>query len=161
MLNEICVFEMADVVSAQKRSEMMSGIQGKDTKPEILIRKALHRKGFRYKIHDKTLPGKPDLVFPKYGAVIQINGCFWHAHNCHLFKWPTTRPNFWKNKISGNKERDKRTIKKLQILGWRVLIVRECAIKGKYKRSTDNIVDQICTWLSSGKAYKDISFKSR
>ena len=151
---------MADVVSPKKRSEMMSGIQGKDTKPEILIRKALHRKGFRYKIHDKSLPGKPDLVFPKYNAVIQINGCFWHAHDCHLFKWPSSRPDFWKKKILGNKERDKQNIKELQILGWRVLIIWECAIKGKYKRSLDDIVHQIITWLCSSKAFKVISFEN-
>ena len=150
---------MTDVVSPKKRSEMMSGIQGKDTRPEVLIRKSLHRKGFRYKIHDKTLPGKPDLVFPKYGAVIQINGCFWHAHDCHLFKWPSTRPDFWKNKILGNKTRDKRTLKELEILGWRVLIVWECAIKGKHKRPIDEITRQISAWLYSDESFKDICFK--
>ena len=151
---------MTDVVSPKKRSEMMSGIQGKDTQPEILIRKALHKKGFRYKVHDKTLPGKPDLVFPKYGAVIQINGCFWHAHDCHLFKWPSTRPDFWKNKILGNKARDELTLKELEILGWRVLIVWECAVKGKYKRSTKDILYQISTWLYSDESFKDISYKN-
>src|SRR5690625_6910272 len=85
---------------------MMSGIQGKDTKPELKIRSALHKLGFRYKLYDKSLPGKPDLVFPKYNAVIIIHGCFWHLHKCHLFKWPSTRPEFWREKIIGNKKRD-------------------------------------------------------
>lgn len=90
---------MADVVTPEKRSKMMSGIQGKNTKPELTIRKGLHALGFRYRLHGKTLPGKPDLVFPKYKAVIFIHGCFWHAHHCHLFKWPSTRVDFWQEKI--------------------------------------------------------------
>ena len=101
---------MVDVVSKEKRSKMMSGIRYKDTKPEIIIRKALHAKGFRYSLHNNKLPGKPDIVLPKYNAIIFIHGCFWHQHNCHLFKWPSTRPEFWQNKISGNKERDKQNI---------------------------------------------------
>lgn len=137
-----------DVVSSEARSQMMSGIQGKDTKPEMLIRKALHRKGFRYRIHVKSLPSKPDLVFPKYRAVIQINGCFWHGHNCHLFKWPATRPEFWRNKISGNRERDARNIVELERLGWRVLTIWECSVKGRYKRPLGALIEQITEWLT-------------
>lgn len=77
---------MTDIVNPATRSRMMAGIKGKDTKPELLVRKALHARGYRYKLHDKKLSGKPDLVFPKYGAVIQVNGCFWHKHSCHIFK---------------------------------------------------------------------------
>ena len=99
---------MTDVVNKQTRSRMMSGIKSKNTKPELIIRKALFKKGFRFKLHDKSLPGKPDLVLPKYDAVIFIHGCFWHQHNCHLFKWPSTRPEFWETKIHRNVEVDKR-----------------------------------------------------
>ena len=97
---------MTDVVDSKTRSRMMSNIRDRNTKPEIKIRQALHAKGFRYRLHDKKLPGKPDLVFPKYKAVIQINGCFWHGHSCPLFKWPLTRVEFWQNKIGGNIKRD-------------------------------------------------------
>nr|WP_307190518.1 very short patch repair endonuclease [Bathymodiolus platifrons methanotrophic gill symbiont] len=92
------------MVSRKKRSQMMAGIKGKDTKPELLIRKALHKKGFRYKLHDKSLSGKPDMVFPRYKSLIFINGCFWHGHDCHLFKWPSSKSEFWKEKITKNKE---------------------------------------------------------
>jgi len=140
---------MADIVSQEKRSEMMAGIQGKDTKPELKVRKALHHLGFRYKLHDKTLPGKPDLVFPKFNAVIFVHGCFWHAHGCHLFKWPSTRTEFWKSKILENKKRDKENIKKLLDLHWRVLTIWECAMKGKYKLNFDSTIIFVSEWLKS------------
>ena len=139
---------MVDVVSPKTRSQMMSGIQGKNTKPEVKIRKVLHRKGFRYRLHVKSLPGKPDLVFPKYNAVIQINGCFWHGHNCHLFKWPSTRPEFWRNKITGNIERDKKNVFELERLGWRVLTIWECAVKGRYRKPYETLIEQISNWLT-------------
>ncbi len=91
---------MPDVVSRAKRGEMMSGIRGKNTKPELVIRSALHRAGYRFRLHTRSLPGKPDLVLPKYRAAIFVNGCFWHGHDCHLFKWPGTRKDFWRAKIT-------------------------------------------------------------
>ena len=150
---------MTDVVSPKTRSQMMSGIQGKNTKPELMIRKALHQKGFRYRLHDKSLPGKPDLVFPKYKAVIQINGCFWHRHDCHLFKWPSTRPKFWKNKISSNRERDAKNKVELKKQGWRVLTIWECALKGKHKLSFDVLVRKIDKWLIAGIGSREIRGK--
>jgi len=129
---------------------MMSGIRGKNTKPELLIRKALFRKGFRYKLHDKNLPGKPDLVFPKYKAVIFIHGCFWHGHDCHLFKWPSTRREFWKTKITRNQEVGARNYKALKKEGWRVLTIWECSIKGKNQIGVENVVDQAENWLGYG-----------
>jgi DNA mismatch endonuclease (patch repair protein) len=150
---------MADVVSSQTRSQMMSGIQGKNTKPEIKIRKALHKRGFRYRLYVKSLPGKPDLVFPKYRAVIQINGCFWHCHNCHLFKWPSTRPEFWQKKILGNRERDIKNILELEKSGWRVLTVWECAVKGIYKQPFELMIEDISKWLITGKASNELSGK--
>jgi len=130
---------MADIVSKKKRSQMMAGIKGKNTKPEVAIRKALFKKGYRYRLHKKNLPGKPDLVLAKYNTVIFIHGCFWHRHDCHLFKWPSTRPEFWKDKINGNKTRDLKHLKELRELKWRVLVIWECAWKGKYKRPLDEI----------------------
>ena len=141
---------MTDVVSSQTRSKMMSGIQGKNTKPEIMIRKALHQKGFRYRLHVKSLPGKPDLVFPKYKAAIQINGCFWHGHNCHLFKWPSTQPEFWREKILGNRERDAVKLKEMEEIGWRTMIIWECAVKGKYKQPFNEVIEWVSNWLISG-----------
>lgn len=135
---------------------MMSGIRGKDTKPELVIRKKLHALGFRYKLHDKKLPGKPDLVFPKYNAVIFVNGCFWHGHNCHLFKWPTSREEFWRNKITRTKEKDKENIEVLLKDGWRVLQIWECAIKGKTRLAIDDIIEITVSWLRSSQNQLDI-----
>lgn len=152
---------MTDVVSPKTRSKMMSGIQGKNTKPEILIRRALHKRGFRYRINVKSLPGKPDLVFPKYKAVIHINGCFWHGHNCHLFKWPSTRPDFWHKKILGTRKRDKENNRELKKLGWRVLTIWECAVKGKNKLSFEKVIVDISDWLIANKTISEIRGKRR
>lgn len=136
-----------DVVDKQKRSEMMSGIKGKDTRGELAIRKGLHKLGFRYQLHRKDLPGKPDLVFPKYNAVIFVNGCFWHAHNCHLFKWPSSRPEFWQEKINSNKIRDANNFNKYIDLGWKVLIIWECSLKGKTRRNLNEVINTAANWL--------------
>lgn len=101
---------MVGVVSGTVRSRMMAGIKGSNTQAEMMIRKGLHRLGFRYQLHRKDLPGRPDMVFPRHRAVIFVNGCFWHAHDCHLFKWPSTRKDFWREKINSNKARDKKTL---------------------------------------------------
>lgn len=138
---------MVDVVDKKTRSRMMSGIRSKDTQPELKIRKALFDKGFRYKLHDKKQPGKPDLVLPKYHSVIFIHGCFWHGHNCHLFKWPSTRPDFWKKKIFRNKEVDKRNYRQLKKDGWYILTIWECAIKGRKKKPLENIIDSVIKWI--------------
>ncbi len=128
---------------------MMSGIRGKDTKPEIVIRKALHAAGFRYRLHDRRLPGKPDMVFPKYRAVLFIHGCFWHGHDCHLFRLPSTRPEFWKSKIEGNVVRDCAATEQLQTAGWRVGTVWECALKGREKLEFAAVAGQLADWLRS------------
>ena len=140
---------MADVVSSETRSRMMANIKAKDTKPELVIRKILHAHGYRYRLHGQKLPGKPDIVLPKYRAVIFVNGCFWHGHDCHLFKWPKSRVDFWKEKISGNKNRDLKNHLELNIQGWRQLTVWECAIKGKHRLSMNHIILSIETWLKS------------
>lgn len=140
---------MADVHSLAIRSKNMSAIKSADTKPELLLRKLLHKAGFRYTLNNKHLPGKPDLVFPKYNAVVFANGCFWHKHSCHLFQWPATRKKFWENKINGNAERDKKIIKSLIQTGWRVCIVWECSLKGKKKLNLDRIDLLVSKWLKS------------
>jgi DNA mismatch endonuclease (patch repair protein) len=100
---------MADVVTPDVRSRMMSGIRSTGTRPEMILRRGLHRAGFRYRLHVRNLPGKPDLVFPRYNAVIFAHGCFWHGHDCHLFKWPSTRRDFWQAKIARNRVVDARS----------------------------------------------------
>jgi len=138
---------MPDVVSVAKRKEMMSGIRGKDTKPEFLIRRALHARGFRYRLHDRSLPGHPDLVLPKYRSIVFIHGCFWHMHGCHLFKWPSTRRDWWKAKLEGNARRDQVNIARLHGLGWRVAVVWECALKGRTRRPPDEVSATLEDWL--------------
>lgn len=147
---------MPDVVSKETRSRMMSGIKGTDTKPEIAIRRGLHRRGFRFRLHNKALPGKPDLVLPKYHAVIFANGCFWHQHSCHLFKWPKSREEFWRKKINGNAARDARNEKLLVDQGWRVARIWECALKGKHKLSLDSVLDECAVWLRGNQKTLDI-----
>lgn len=152
---------MADVVSAEVRSRMMSGIRGKNTKPEIAVRSALFRKGFRFRIHDKRLPGRPDIVLPAYGAVIFVHGCFWHLHRCFLFKWPKSNPEFWRTKITGNRRLDRRAVNALQKLGWRVLVVWECALKGVSLKDQAGVSRAIFNWLRSERSNLEIAGKRK
>lgn len=125
----------------------MSGIKGKNTRPEIMIRKALHAAGFRFRLHRKDLPGSPDVVLPKYHAAILVNGCFWHGHDCHLFKWPKTRPEFWRSKIEGNIRRDQRKQAELKQLGWRVCMLWECEIKGATEERRLETIKRLVEWI--------------
>lgn len=127
----------------------MSGIRGKDTAPEMLIRRGLHARGFRFRLHRKDLPGKPDLVLPGHGAVIFVHGCFWHRHDCHLFKWPGTRVEFWREKIGKNVTRDAAVKADLAARGWRVLTIWECALKGRTRRPVDEVLEEAAAWLRS------------
>ncbi|MBK8458751.1 MAG: DNA mismatch endonuclease Vsr [Phyllobacteriaceae bacterium] len=120
---------MADVVDAATRSRMMAGIRGKNTRPEMIVRRALHKAGFRYRLHVKDLPGKPDIVLPKYRTVIFVHGCFWHGHGCRNFKWPKTREAWWREKIGRNVERDWEAITELGKIGWISKIIWECDIR--------------------------------
>lgn len=147
---------MADVLDKETRSKNMSRIKGKDTKPEVYIRKALHTRGFRYRLHRADLPGKPDIVFPKYKAVIAVNGCFWHKHRCHLFKWPNTRRDFWEEKINRNTWRDSQNKQKLEALGWRVLTIWECSMKGKTRLKEDEFIELVVNWLLTSKSSQEV-----
>lgn len=151
---------MTDTVTPEKRSLMMSGIRGKDTKPEILIRKALFARGWRYRLHDKRLPGKPDLVFPRLRAVVFVDGCFWHGHTCHLFRLPSSRVDFWTEKIARNRQRDVEVRKALDGLGWRHLTVWECALKGRTRLPIVEVIDKVASWLESGKFAAEIEGKT-
>ena len=139
----------ADTVTPATRSQMMAGIKGKNTRPELAIRSALHRRGFRFRLHRKDLPGRPDLVFAGRGAVIFVHGCFWHGHDCHLFRWPKSREDFWRDKIIKNNERDRQQRKALAEAGWRIGTVWECALKGKTRLPFGSVVDQCSIWLKS------------
>lgn len=141
---------MTDIVDSKTRSRMMSGIKGKNTKIELHIRKSLFSRGYRYRLHNSSLPGRPDLVFPKYKAAIFVNGCFWHGHQCNLFKWPKTRQDFWKEKITGNIARDSRNIEALEHMDYRVLTVWECAIRGKNQADLDRVIGEIDEWIRNG-----------
>ena len=141
---------MADTLSIEERSRLMSRIRGKDTKPEMLVRRGLHHRGFRFRLHDQNLPGRPDLILPRHHAAIFVHGCFWHGHDCPLFRWPRTLEEFWREKIEGNRERDRRARERLQSAGWRVLTIWECAFRGKSYADCDGALDWIAGWIISG-----------
>lgn len=151
---------MTDVHTPAQRSLNMSRIRGQDTKPEMLVRRSLHAREMRYRLHDKKLPGRPDLVFPQYKVVTFVHGCFWHAHNCPLLKLPATRQDFWKNKLEKNAERDHNAIKALHLAGWRVLIIWECALRGRTKLIEDDVINIASSEIRSGsRALLEISGK--
>jgi DNA mismatch endonuclease, patch repair protein len=141
---------MVDVVDIATRSRMMSGIRGRNTKPEIMVRSMLHREGFRFRLHAASLPGKPDILLPRYRSVIFVNGCFWHGHCCSLFKWPSTRPDFWQQKIARNRQNDSRAHDALLAAGWRVAVVWECALKGKARLDSAAVITGLTGWLRLG-----------
>jgi DNA mismatch endonuclease (patch repair protein) len=128
---------------------MMSGIHGKNTQPEFRIRRLLHGRGFRYRLHDNRFLGKPDLVFPKYHAIVFIHGCFWHGHDCPLFRLPGTRPDFWRDKITRNRDNDQVVLDALRKSGWRIAVVWECAIRGKTRLADNVLADLLSAWLTS------------
>jgi DNA mismatch endonuclease (patch repair protein) len=138
---------MADVLTPEQRQLNMSRIRGKNTRPEMLIRRGLHAKGLRYRLHDRTLPGRPDLVFPKYHTVVFVHGCFWHSHGCGLSKLPATRKDFWQTKLAANAARDRKAIEALQADNWRVLVVWECALRGPKKRDLAETIELAASWI--------------
>lgn len=135
---------MADVFDPAKRSQIMSHVKNKNTAPEIRLRSILHRAGFRFRVNRKDLPGKPDIVLPKYKTVIFVNGCFWHGHDCKRGQRPQANAEFWNEKINKNIERDNIVTTELENLGWRVFIVWECEIK---KHNEDSLLLRIKNFL--------------
>lgn len=141
---------MVDTVDAATRSRIMASIRGKDTKPEMVLRKSLHARGFRYRLHGKGLPGKPDMVFRRFNAVCFVHGCFWHHHEgCRFATSPATRPDYWLSKFKGNQARDKAAARSLQESGWRVAIVWECDLKGEGAATT---AERVAQWLESNES---------
>ena len=143
---------MVDIVDPASRSRMMRGIRSKNTKPEMVVRRLLHARGFRYRLHDRKLPGTPDMVLPKYRAAIFVSGCFWHGHNCSLFRLPGTRPDFWAEKIGQNRARDVRSHNALIEGGWRYATIWECALRGKRSNSLEKIGSSLADWIRSNEA---------
>ena len=137
---------MSDILSSSQRHHCMSRIRGKNTKPEILVRKGLHARGFRFRLHNKKLPGSPDIVLPKYGVAIMVNGCFWHGHKgCRYATKPKSNIEFWELKIKKNQHRDEVTNAHLEALGWHVITVWECELRGKSNVETrlEELADEI------------------
>ena len=145
-----------DIWTKEKRSEVMKKIKGKNTKPEKILRSALFRKGYRFRIHRKDLPGNPDIVFPKYKTAVFVHGCFWHFHeDCREGRIPSTNTEFWNNKLSKNIERDKRNINALEEAGWRVLVIWECEIE----KNIDDTIQKVMQNLNFSQTIIEINNK--
>lgn len=138
---------MTDIVDAATRSRMMARIQGKNTKPEIAVRKGLHRRGLRFRLDGAGLPGRPDLVLPKHRTVIFVHGCFWHAHACDAFHLPSSNSVFWLEKLQKNVERDRTRVAELKALNWRVLVIWECAVKFSTKTGDTDLYRVTSDWI--------------
>jgi DNA mismatch endonuclease, patch repair protein len=145
---------LVDVVDKKTRSRMMAGIKGANTQPELRIRQALHREGFRFRLHGRQLPGKPDVVFSQFAAVLFVHGCYWHRHEgCRLSTTPRTNPQFWSDKFSANVKRDIAVRNALADEGWRIGIVWECALRSK---DIEPVAQAIATWLRSDKPFLEV-----
>lgn len=150
---------MVDVVSPSVRSRMMSGIKGKNSKPEILIRRMLFGAGYRFRLHRRDLPGTPDIVMSKRKIAIFVHGCFWHAHEgCKYFRVPATRPEFWIAKLQSNIDRDERAFEKLRTMGWRVLCVWECATRES--DTAESLLEKMISWIDSDIGIEEIGAPS-
>lgn len=151
---------MVDVVSLADRSRMMAGIKGKNSQPELLVRRMLFASGYRFRLHRRDMPGTPDIVMPGRKVAIFVHGCFWHHHQgCRYAKMPATRPDFWKAKLEANVERDSRAVEKLQALGWRVLCVWECSTRNA--EAAADLQDAMSTWIEGGEQLGEIGAPSR
>lgn len=146
---------MMDTVDRATRSRIMSRVGQKNTSPEMKLRKSLHKFGLRYRLHDKRLPGSPDIVFPRFKTVLFVHGCFWHRHGCKATTMPGTNVDFWRKKFDENISRDQRHIEALQGAGWRVALVWECSLKGK-RADPDEVARLVREWLMSGQKLKII-----
>ncbi|CNI35694.1 MULTISPECIES: very short patch repair endonuclease [Yersinia] len=147
---------MADVHSSETRSKNMRAIRARDTAIEIKLAKILDQLGLSYLVQVSELPGKPDFIVDEYRAIIFVHGCFWHKHNCHLFKSPASHTDFWLKKIQGNVKRDDKVIKQLSDDGWKVLVVWECALRGKHKLTDNDISARVEEWICSSEVNAQI-----
>lgn len=152
---------ISDVHTPQVRSYNMSRIRGRDTRPELMIRRGLHARGYRYRLHDKDLPGRPDMVFSKRRAVLFVHGCFWHGHDCPLFRMPATRTDFWATKIATNRSRDAKVRAALAGAGWRVLTVWECSLRGAARWPQEQILDFCEAFLKGAISTQEIANRNK
>ena len=148
---------MTDPLSPGERSRVMSRIRSKNTRPELTVRRRLHAKGLRYRLHAPELAGRPDIVFPKYRAVVFVSGCFWHGHACPLFRVPGTRRDFWLAKIERNRANDEKAVRELNAEGWRCMTVWECALRGRPQEALDAVADRVAHWLLQGRGNDEIT----
>lgn len=146
-----------DIVSKESRSRIMGSVGQRDTGPEILLRSELHKVGLRYRLHDRTLPGSPDLVFPRFRSVIFVHGCYWHSHGCYRSTVPKSRREFWEEKFRANRRRDKRDIALLRERGWRVMVVWECSLIGKLSLAPEDVVQRVRDWLIGKEEWGEVS----
>jgi DNA mismatch endonuclease, patch repair protein len=143
---------MADVLTPEQRRHNMSRIRGRDTSLELRVRRGVYAKGLRFRLHDRQLPGRPDLVLKRYRTVVFVHGCFWHAHGCSLAKMPATRPDFWRKKIDGNRARDLRVEQSLKADGWRIVVFWECAVRGRGRREEPDLFDRVARFIRGGRS---------
>lgn len=127
----------------------MASVRSRDTKPEMMIRKALHASGLHYRLNVRDLPGKPDIVLPRHQTVVFVHGCFWHRHECDLFRWPESRTEFWRDKLNANAARDMTAVEALEKAGWRRAVIWECALKGRKKRDFQDTMQRLIAWIKS------------
>lgn len=139
-----------DVLTLEQRQLNMSRIRSRDTAPEMLIRRGLHAAGFRFRLHQRQLPGRPDLVLPRYRTVIFVNGCFWHSHGCHISRLPDTRREYWQPKLDRTLQRDRDAAHALQSAGWRIVVVWECALRGRVRLAEGVALAQISDFIRTG-----------
>lgn len=138
---------MTDIVDRKTRSRMMAGIRGKDTGPEVAIRRCLFARGFRYRLHVRSLPGRPDMVLAKFRVAIFVHGCFWHGHGCRLFRMPASNRQFWAGKIRTNRTRDRKALRTLARDGWRTLVIWECAVRGNGADAMERVCARAARWI--------------
>lgn len=136
-----------DVLTPAQRQLNMSRIRSQDTQPELLIRRGLHAQGFRFRLHQRQLPGWPDLALPRYNTVVFVNGCFWHSHGCHISRMPETRREYWQPKLDRTVQRDRDAVKALQVAGWRVVVVWECALRGRARLAAGSAVAKVSKFI--------------
>lgn len=139
-----------DVLTPAQRQLNMSRIRSRDTQPELLIRRGLHAQGFRFRLHKRQLPGRPDLVLARYRTVVFVHGCFWHSHGCHISRMPETRCEYWQPKLDRTMQRDRDAIRALQSAGWRIVLVWECALRGRTRLAAGDAVTQVADFIRTG-----------
>lgn len=140
---------MTDRLTQQQRSFNMARIRGRDTRPEMTVRRLLHAQGFRFRLHRRDLPGRPDIVLTRWKTAIFVHGCFWHGHHCPLFRWPASNPDFWRTKIEGNMSRDAAALLSLHSTGWRSLVVWECALKGRGRLTPEALAEALASFITA------------